>query len=412
MKFCCTSGISSKSRKSLNKNNEKKMKKPKEKINHSLSSSSSIYYTNMSIPHIKKYDSGFSETATTLSSSSSREHSETILEQILSFEKNYYENLKQYIIKYSRPLRRYLNSDEIVDLFQNIEKISAISESIIRQGEKLLDNTDNISNISISMIYQSWSGVMIDSYNSYLSRSIQAQNALKQYENKIAYFLQFPIEYIEREIIAFILSPIRHVCLLNDLFQSMLIEHSPSTNNIDWKIIEDVRLLARQANVILQSSCINQHDNTVLTLESSIYCAPNVTLETSQDTTLQSEILPTIVLHRTNKEPWEPKQLELSDLRLKLTEIDRTNISSSSSITTSLCLANVVHIQEDCMNKELRLIVARTIKKSSKSASVKMLCIHLRFEHKNEYFTWFQQLTNAVQQAKDQSWTKKNELVI
>ncbi|CAF3843404.1 unnamed protein product [Adineta steineri] len=411
MKFCCTSGISSKPRKSLNKNNEKKMKKPKEKINHSLSSSSSIYYTNMSIPHIKKYDSGFSETATTLSSSSI-EHSETILEQILSFEKNYYENLKQYIIKYSRPLRRYLNSDEIVDLFQNIEKISAISESIIRQGEKLLDNTDNISNISISMIYQSWSGVMIDSYNSYLSRSIQAQNALKQYENKIAYFLQFPIEYIEQEITAFILSPIRHICLLNDLFQSVITEHSPSTNNIDWKIIEDVRLLARQANVILQSSCINQHDNTVLTLESSIYCAPNVTLETSQDTTLQSEILPTIVLHRTNKEPWEPKQLELSNLRLNLTEIDRTNISSSSSITTSLCLANVVHIQEDCVNKELRLIVARTIKKSSKAASVKMLCIHLRFEHKNEYFIWFQQLTNAVQQAKDQSWTNKNELVI
>ncbi|CAF4418544.1 unnamed protein product, partial [Adineta steineri] len=127
----------------------------KEIINHSLSSSSSIYYTNRSIPHSKKYDSGFSETATTLSSSSI-EHSETILEQILSFEKHYYENLKQYIIKYSRPLRRYLNSDEIVDLFQNIEKISAISESIIRQGEKLLDNTDNISNISISMIYQSW----------------------------------------------------------------------------------------------------------------------------------------------------------------------------------------------------------------------------------------------------------------
>ncbi|CAF4416928.1 unnamed protein product, partial [Adineta steineri] len=99
---------------------------------------------------------------------------------------------------------------------------------------------------------------MIDSYNSYLSRSIQAQNALKQYENKIAYFLQFPIEYIEREITAFILSPIRHVCLLNDLFQSILIEHSPSTNNIDWKIIEDVRLLARQANVILQSLCINE----------------------------------------------------------------------------------------------------------------------------------------------------------
>jgi hypothetical protein len=67
-----------------------------------------------------------------------------------------------------------------------------------------------------------------------------------------------------------------------------------------------VRLLARQANVILQSSSVNQHDNTISTLESSIYCAPNVTLETSQDTTLQSDISPTIVLQRTNKEPWEP----------------------------------------------------------------------------------------------------------
>jgi hypothetical protein len=114
----------------LNKNNEKKMKKPKEKINHSLSSSSSIYYTNMSLPQIKKYDSGFSETATTLSSSI--QQPETILEQIHSFEKIYYENLKQYISKYSRPLRRYLNPDEIVDLFQNIEKVkSQIFEKII-----------------------------------------------------------------------------------------------------------------------------------------------------------------------------------------------------------------------------------------------------------------------------------------
>jgi hypothetical protein len=106
----------------LNKNNEKKMKKPKEKINHSLASSSSIYYTNMSMPAIKKYDSGFSETATSTLSSSIQQ-SETIVEQILSFERIYYENLKRYIIKYSRPLRRYLNPDEIVDLFQNIEKV-------------------------------------------------------------------------------------------------------------------------------------------------------------------------------------------------------------------------------------------------------------------------------------------------
>lgn len=72
----------------------------------------------MSVPAIKKYDSGFSETATTVSSS------ESLLEQIYTVEKIYYEHLKQYIGKYSRPLRRYLNPDEIVELFQNIEKVS------------------------------------------------------------------------------------------------------------------------------------------------------------------------------------------------------------------------------------------------------------------------------------------------
>ena len=103
------------------------MKKSKEKINHSLLSSnssaasSSIYYSQMSFPQVKKYDSGFSETATTISSQYGRE---SIVEQILSMERIYYQNLKQYILKYSRPLRRYLNPDEIVELFQNIEKVS------------------------------------------------------------------------------------------------------------------------------------------------------------------------------------------------------------------------------------------------------------------------------------------------
>jgi len=81
-------------------------------------------------------------------------------------------------------------------------------------------------------------------------------------------------------------------------------------------------------------------------------------------------------------------------------------------MTTSLSLSNVVHIQEDPSNEELRLIVAGIMNKSSKYTSRKMMRIHLRFEHKNEYFVWFHHLTNAIQQAKDQSWTKKNELVI
>ena len=62
-------------------------------------------------------DSGFSETASNLSASSS-------FEQILFFERLYHQNLKEYIIKYSRPLRRYLHPEEIVRLFQNIEKVS------------------------------------------------------------------------------------------------------------------------------------------------------------------------------------------------------------------------------------------------------------------------------------------------
>jgi hypothetical protein len=46
------------------------------------------------------------------------------------------------------------------------------------------------------------------------------------------------MEYIAREITEFILLPIRHICLLNDLFQSVIIEHPPIVNSIDWKIIE------------------------------------------------------------------------------------------------------------------------------------------------------------------------------
>ncbi len=132
------------------------MKKPKEKINQSLSSSSSIYYTNMSIPEIKKYDSGFSETTTTI------QQPETILEQILSFERIYYEHLKQYIIKYSRPLRRYLNPDEIVDLFQNIEKVNSkensekffMKFSFIRFQQYRNQLFVNVKNYSMQRIYR------------------------------------------------------------------------------------------------------------------------------------------------------------------------------------------------------------------------------------------------------------------
>jgi hypothetical protein len=42
-----------------------------------------------------------------------------------------------------------------------------------------------------------------------------------------------PVEFITREITEFILFPIQHICLLNNLFQSANIE-----NSIDWNIIQ------------------------------------------------------------------------------------------------------------------------------------------------------------------------------
>lgn len=47
-------------------------------------------------------------------------------------------------------------------------------------------------------------------------------------------------------------------------------------------------------------------DNTLTTLDSTECDGPNVTMETSQNTTIQSEIIPMMVLQRTNREPWEP----------------------------------------------------------------------------------------------------------
>jgi hypothetical protein len=84
------------------------------KLNDSLSSSVS-YATISSVP-IPKSDSGYSETSST-------KQTYSYIEQILVYEKTHHENLKAYIIKYSRPLRRYLNPDKIVNLFQNVEKV-------------------------------------------------------------------------------------------------------------------------------------------------------------------------------------------------------------------------------------------------------------------------------------------------
>ncbi|CAF0862251.1 unnamed protein product [Rotaria sordida] len=344
------------------------------KSNDSLLSSVS-YATILSISN-RKCDSGFSETTSSIQIS-------TCFEQILVVERTYHENLKQYIIKYSRPLRRYLHPNEIVDLFQNIEKISAISQSIVRHCEKLFDE-DNTFNIPISIIYQSCLDVMIDSYNTYISRSIEVQAILKQYCHKIAYFLQIPIELVIQEITEFILLPIRYICILNDLFQLFVIDYTDLMNDIDWNIIQNIRYLSKQANNILHLLCYN---------EISI-------LESSQDTTLQSDISSIIVLQRINKEPWESKQIELLDSKLVFTKMNQIS---------SICLSNVVHIEEDSLNTKLCLIVASTY---SRYSSITMIRVYIRFQDKNDYFIWLKHLTNAIKKAKDQNWTENNELVI
>jgi hypothetical protein len=38
--------------------------------------------------------------------------------------------------------------------------------------------------------------------------------------------------------------------------------------------------------------------------------------------------------------------------------------------------------------------------------------IYIRFDDKNDYINWFACLSNAIQHAKDQSWSKTNEIVI
>ncbi len=77
--------------------------------------------------------------------------------------------------------------------------------------------------------------------------------------------------------------------------------------------------------------------------------------------------------------------------------------------TSSICLSNILHIQENFSNIELQLIIASTI---SKYSSIKMSHVYIRFEDKNDYIIWLKYLTNVIQEAKDQSWSKTNELFI
>ena len=146
----------------------------------------------------------------------------------------------------------------------------------------------------------------------------------------------------------------------------------------------------------------------------------SIDLDSSADLTLQSEVSPTIVLHRTDKEPWAAvsrifsksfidsmvivqKQLELSHSRLLIGDKCRTS---------RICLSNIIRINEDFANREFHLITASSSSKHSQYSSMKMKNIYIRFDNKNDYIIWLECLTNAIQQAKDQSWSKTNELVI
>jgi polysaccharide deacetylase 2 family uncharacterized protein YibQ len=89
-----------------------------------------------------------------------------------------------------------------------------------------------------------------------------------------------------------------------------------------------------------------------------------------------------------------------------------TQMDGAESSSTMLDLANVLHMQENHTNEELRLILAGTSMKTAKPSSVKMMRVHIRFDRQDEYFSWLRQLNEAIQQAKDQSWSKTNEIVI
>ncbi|UJR10372.1 hypothetical protein I4U23_014577 [Adineta vaga] len=351
MKFWCASS----QRKSLPKSNT------------SFSSSAS-YASISSIPN-QKSDSGFSET-----SSSSIVQSYSYFEQILFVEKTHYEHLKEYITKYSRPLRRYLNANEIVDLFQNIEKISNVSKSIIRQYERLI-HEQKTSDISIPMIYQSSFGIMIDSYNTYISRSVQALGTLKQCADRIAYFLQVPVDVVSQEITGFILLPLKHICVLHDLLQN--------THSMD--MIEAINFLSKQASSILQFSSNDQRS----ILESSS----------------QSQLSSVTVFQRIDSELWQSKQLQLSDSKLFFTDLDQSSID-----TTSISLSNIIHIEQDSSNEQLCLLVATNMKNSSRYTSMKIKRVYVRFENVNDYDAWMHYLVHAIQIAKDQNHQPKTKM--
>ena len=95
------------------------------------------------------------------------------------------------------------------------------------------------------------------------------------------------VELLVEEMTDFLLLPLRHICMLNELLQSSTLEPSES----DRAFVVDVRLLSKQAAVLLQTSSCHEYGSMS---------------EFSQDSTDASTV---IVLQRIDRQPWESVRL-------------------------------------------------------------------------------------------------------
>ncbi|CAF0911565.1 unnamed protein product [Didymodactylos carnosus] len=316
---------------------------------------------------VKYVDSGFSETTT--DDNDTTIVSKNILGDVLYVEQMYYEQLKENITKYSRPLRRYLSQQQILDLFQNVEKISAISESLVRHCEKLHDNNGFIS---ISTIYKSW----------------------------------LPVDYVFKSLKQFITLPLKHLCQMNHLLHRLLEKYDYENNDFDIHCLEAIKLLAIQASQVLSS---NDNSRTYIDTEDQT-TDQDSTIQTNENKLIRSS---SAVLQRVNREPWSMNLLELYDNILHFIQIDNNGTSSSSSIS----LENVIKLECNQIDEggQIRLLLS---KKSSRinhhhsTSSLKLMRVYIRFRQMTEYKFWYIQLNKTIQLAKDHSWTHKNELVL
>ncbi|CAF1399603.1 unnamed protein product, partial [Didymodactylos carnosus] len=64
---------------------------------------------------------------------------------------------------------------------------------------------------------------------------------------------------------------------------------------------------------------------------------------------------------------------------------------------------------------QIRLLLSKKSLKMNQhrsTSSLKLMRVYIRFRQMTEYNFWYTQLNKTIQLAKDQSWTRKNELVL